>query len=135
MTTPDGVGAAVGAVTPLIRLTGSAVVDPGFEAGAAASSWEPPIGGDGPLAGLSRREIEVCALHWVDGWTQATVAHWLGMTPRGVSHVLETAVAKAPALAAVRGRAEAPAPRVHVVHLSQLPRADRTKGAFDADEV
>ncbi len=68
-------------------------------------------------------------MHWADGWPRATVAAWLRLTPRAVHKLLEAAVRKAPALAALRDRAapdDARRPRVY--HLSQLPRADRDQG-------
>ena len=93
---------------------------------------------DETAAGLDRlteRELEACVLHLADGWPQATVAGWLGVSRRGVQLLLASAAGKVPALRSLWARsAAAPPPRrPRVVHLSQLATADRA--AFDADDL
>ncbi len=92
-----------------------------------------PAGGDAGLGRLTARELEACALHLADGWPQATVADWLGLSRRGVQLLLASASDKVPALRPLRARAGTPSRRPRVLHLSQIGPADR--GPFDADDL
>jgi hypothetical protein len=85
------------------------------------------------LGRLTPRELEACALHLADGWPQATVADWLGLSRRGVQLLLESAAAKVPPLRSLRVRARRPVRRPRVLHLSQLAAAE--SGPFDADDL
>jgi len=85
------------------------------------------------LGRLTPRELEACALHLADGWPQATVADWLGLSRRGVQLLLASAAAKVPSLRPLRARARRPMRRPRVLHLSQLAAAE--SGPFDADDL
>ena len=89
------------------------------------------------LRRLTGPELEACVLHLADGWPQATVAGWLGVSRRGVQLLLASAAAKVPALRSLWVRsAVAPPPkrrRPRVLHLSQLSAADGMP--LDADDL
>ncbi len=92
-------------------------------------------GGDGRprLGRLTERELDACALHLADGWPQATVADWLGLSRRGVQLLLASATAKVPTLRPLRARARRRPPRPRVMHLSQLTLAEGVR--FHADDL
>jgi hypothetical protein len=85
---------------------------------------------------LTPREIEVCWLHLLEGRSQLLIAGWLGVTPQCVRQCVANAMAKQPALAALRRRLRGKRRRPRVLHLSQIdnPR-DRERGPFNADEI
>jgi len=85
---------------------------------------------------LTAREIEVCLLHLVEGRSQLLIAGWLGVTPQCIRQCVANAMAKQPALHALRRQLRAPRRRPRVVQLSQIdnPR-DRDRGPFNADEI
>ena len=85
------------------------------------------------LGRLTPRELEVCVLHLADGWPQATVADWLGVSRRGVQVLLASAARKVPPLRSLQARAARPPRRPRIFHLSQIGPADR--GPFDADDL
>ena len=88
------------------------------------------------LRRLTGPELEACVLHLADGWPQATVAGWLGVSRRGVQLLLASAAAKVPALRSLWVRSVAPPVkrrRPRVLHLSQLSAADGMP--LDADDL
>ncbi len=85
------------------------------------------------LGRLTPRELEVCVLHLADGWSQETVADWLGLSRRTVQFMLASATRKVPPLQRLHARATGPARRPRIVHLSQIGSAER--GPFDADDL
>ncbi len=82
---------------------------------------------------LTPRELDACALHLADGWPQATVADWLGLSRRGVQLLLASATAKVPSLGRLRVRGGRRQRRPRVMHLSQLGPTDRD--AFHPDDL
>ncbi len=84
------------------------------------------------LGRLTERELDVCVLHLADGWPQATVAEWLGVSRRGVQLLLASATVKVPPLRSLRTRGR-PSRRPRILHLSQIGRAEQ--GPFDADDL
>jgi predicted DNA-binding protein (UPF0251 family) len=84
------------------------------------------------LERLSPRELDVCVLHLAEGWSQSTVAQWLGVSRRSVLLLLASAGEKVPPLRSLRSRGRA-LPRPRIVHLSQIGRAEQ--GPFDADDL
>ena len=100
------------------------------------SNDPPPAATVATAAGLRRltpRELDVCVLHLADGWPQATVADWLGLSRRGVQLLLASAAAKVPPLRSIRTRNGERPRRPKVLHLSQIGRHEQ--GAFDADDL
>jgi len=81
---------------------------------------------------LTPREIEVCAMVFVDGRAETLVAEWLSVTLQCVRQCVANALRKEPALRTLRVETKRP----RIVHLSQIenPR-DRERGPFNADEL
>ncbi len=79
---------------------------------------------------LTSREIEVCAMHFVDGRPALQIAEWLGLTLRCVEQCVLRAIAKQPQLLSLRTKISRP----RILHLSQLNH-DRERGPFNADEL
>src|SRR5258707_2303398 len=80
---------------------------------------------------LTEREIEVCAMHFVDGRPQSLIAEWLGLTIQCVRQCVANAVLKQPQLRSLRTGT----PRSRIVHMSQLNCRDRKRGPFNVDEL
>lgn len=81
---------------------------------------------------LKPREIEVAAMHFVDGRPLAIIAEWLGLTQRAVELCLAGVVKKYPALANLNRKTRRP----KIVHMSQIenPR-DIEHAPFNPDEL
>jgi hypothetical protein len=80
---------------------------------------------------LTPREIEVCAMHFVDGRPQPVIAEWLGLTIQSVRECVERSLSKQPQLRSLR----VSTPRPKIFHLSQLNSRDRERGPFNIDEL
>jgi hypothetical protein len=79
---------------------------------------------------LTPREIEVCAMHFVDGRPQSLIADWLGLTLQHVRQCVARAIAKQPRLRLLRVKTRRP----HIFQMSQLNHA-RERGPFNVDEL
>jgi hypothetical protein len=79
---------------------------------------------------LTPREIEVCAMHFVDGRPQSLIAEWLGLTLRCVEQCVTRAIAKQPELRSLQTKPRRP----RILHLSQL-NLGCDRGPFNADEL
>jgi FixJ family two-component response regulator len=82
---------------------------------------------------LTRREREICILHFVEGRSQALIAEWFGTTLRCVQLHITNAVAKVPELEPLRVLSLEKPRRPRLLHLSQLRPTER--GPFNADEL
>jgi hypothetical protein len=80
---------------------------------------------------LAPREIEVCAMHFVDGWSQPVIAEWLGLALQTVRECVERALLKQPQLKSLRVSTSRP----KIFQLSQLNSRDRERGPFNVDEL
>ncbi len=81
---------------------------------------------------LTAREIEVCAMHFIDGRSQPLIADWLGVTLQCIRDCITVATSRQPALRKLRVKTRRP----KIIHLSQIsdPR-DRDHGPFNVDEL
>jgi hypothetical protein len=86
----------------------------------------------GPIThlNLTPREIEVCAMHFVDGRPQSLIAEWLGLTVQCVRQCLARSISKQPQLRSLQLKTQRP----RIFHLSQLNH-DRERGPFNVDEL
>ncbi len=82
---------------------------------------------------LTRREREICILHFIEGRSQALIAEWFDTTLRNVQLHITNAVAKVPELEPLRVKSLQPPKRPKLFHLSQLRPTER--GPFNADEI
>lgn len=80
---------------------------------------------------LTRREIEVASLHFVDGHDEPLIADWLGLTVQTVRQCIARCLARYPQLRAARR----PVRRPKIIPFSQLQGRDRATGPFNADEL
>jgi len=85
-----------------------------------------------PKLNLTKREIEVCAMHFVDGRDQRLIAQWLGLTLQSVRECVARALIRQPQLRKLRTKTRRP----KIVHMSQIqnPR-DIEHAPFNADEI
>ena len=82
---------------------------------------------------LTRREREICMLHFIEGRSQALIAEWFATSLRNVQLHITNAVAKVPELEPLRVKALEKPERPKLFHLSQLRPTER--GPFNADEI
>lgn len=88
------------------------------------------------LQNLTLKELEVCVLHFVDGWSQGTIADWFSTTDRAVRLLVESAVKKVPQLRPLCVKSRQKPARPKIIHLSQIDDPnDRDRGPFNADEL
>jgi hypothetical protein len=77
---------------------------------------------------LTPREMEVCAMHFVDGRPQSIIAQWLGLTLQCVKKCMACAILKHPELKTLRA-----SKRPRVRNFCDLTAEDR--GPFNPDEL
>jgi DNA-directed RNA polymerase specialized sigma24 family protein len=87
------------------------------------------------LSRLTPRELEICTLHFVEGHSQSQIAEWFGVTLRIVQRMVESAVAKVPALQPLRVKSRQKQKRPRIIAFSQLSSNDRQRGPFNPDEI
>lgn len=84
-----------------------------------------------PALSLSKREIEICSLHFIDGHPRKQIAEWLGVTTQYITQSIAHAAKKYPILRTLRKKLKRP----RIIHFSQLTNRDRNNGPFNADEL